>query len=74
MNLKELFLNTPRKYWIVVKGYHIHGLFFGLMFTFLDIFFIWFIVVGIILVIHDIAGHIYTKHRPIICLIDKIKE
>lgn len=30
--LKEFILNTPEKYWFIVKGYHIHKSFWGLVF------------------------------------------
>ncbi len=35
--IKEAFLNTPKKYWFVVFGYHLHKSFFGVVLLIISI-------------------------------------
>ena len=71
MNLSKFFLNTPKKYWLVVKGYHVHKSFFGLIIVLFGLFFIWLIPIGIFLMLIDMAGHHYTNYRPLLCFIKR---
>lgn len=81
--MKEFLLNTPEKYWLVLFGYHIHKSFWGVVFTLIGITLLVTrslilgtvsFIVGIILLVLSIYGHIYTNNRPYFKLWDKYEK
>jgi len=72
-SIKEYLLNTPEKYWVVIIGYHLHKSFFGMLLIIIGLLlkFMPAIVIGLILILLSISGHIYTKNKPYFKLWDK---
>lgn len=80
---KEFMLNTPEKYWVVIFGHHLHKSFWGVLLFVLGLIAyrydsvrlgIFFLVIGILLVVLSITGHIYTQNKPYFKLWDKYKK
>ncbi|MBW2991418.1 hypothetical protein KY348_06995 [Candidatus Woesearchaeota archaeon] len=81
--VKEALLNTPESWWIIIRGYHLHKSFWGVILLILGLI-TWkyyssaigllFLVVGIILIILSILGHIYTQNKPYFKLWEKHKK
>ena len=72
--IKELLLNTPEKYWLIVRGKHIHKSFWGVTLTGGSVA-SWLttqsllitgglLTVGLAVIGLSIAGHIYTGNKP----------
>ncbi|HIH26277.1 hypothetical protein J4476_01340 [Candidatus Woesearchaeota archaeon] len=81
--IKELFLNTPEKYWFIIFGYHIHKSFWGVLFIILGIivfnlfskfFGIVLLILGLLITTLSICGHIYTNNKPYFKLWDKYNK
>ena len=80
--IKEIVLNTPEKYWLIVFGYHIHKSFWGLILfiagLIISVFYslilgIILLVIGIIIMILAILGNLYTHNKAYFKLWDKYK-
>jgi type IV secretory pathway VirB3-like protein len=76
----EFWLNTPKKYWLFMFGYHIKKAFWGVLLVCLSlvmmliglVFIMWLtFVLGLVLIFLSVVGHIYTKNYPIFKLWDK---
>jgi len=72
-------LDTPEGHWLVVFSYHVHKSFWGVILLVVGIvlsavFSAWYLLLfvpGIILITVDIAGHIYTNHKPLFVMLEK---
>jgi hypothetical protein len=77
-NIKELLLNTPEKYWLIIGNYHIHKSFWGIISLILGtfslshkflkkkyriIFAIFFLLIGTTALTLSIIGQKYTHGK-----------
>lgn len=77
--MKELLLNTPQGYWLIIRGYHIHKSFWGLLVFLLGLIILFFskifgimcMIIGGTIVILSVCGHIHTNNKPYFKLWDK---
>lgn len=71
--VRDQLLNTPKKYWIVVFGFHLHKSFWGTLLVGAGLFlhFIPSIYIGFVLILLSVTGHIYTKNKPYFKLWDR---
>jgi hypothetical protein len=79
----KYLLNTPKRGWVIIFGYHLHKSFWGCLLILAGVVILFlslqklsfiFFTAGIILIILSIAGHIHTKNRPYFKLWDKYKK
>jgi len=80
--IKELLLNTPERYWLILFGYHIHKSFWGVLNVVLGVilvlflslaFGIFFIITGCIVLALSIIGQKYTYGKYKIEIWEKYK-
>jgi len=81
--IKELILNTPEKYWVIIAGYHFHKSFWGILILIIGgiLFFLWenwycvpFIIIGSYFLIASILGQKYTHGKYKLVLWEKLSK
>ena len=81
--LKELILDTPEDHWLIIFGYHIHKAFWGIIFAIVGAVLIvitglwlyaFIFIFGVLLIVSDVTGHIYTNHKPYFVLAEKYNK
>lgn len=82
-SIKEFYLNTPRKYQVIIKGYHFHKSFWGCLLVMLGLLLFptdskktstFSIALGSLLIFLSVKGHRYTNNRPLFKLWDREKR
>ncbi len=75
--IKELLLNTPEKYWLIIWGYHIHKSFWGVLFIILGVLYssLWIrilmLFIGIFILLISIIGQKYTHDKYRLVILEK---